>query len=788
MPAYAEQTSGADVVAATTAGTVVVPAGGARVAGGADGIGAESLVAAVRSGNVCRVEAALERIDKAPAAVSRPGGAFAPYAARLFGDGVRGEAERPAPDDDNSGNGGDDDECGRRTAAEKHSLLDARDADGHAALHWAALDGQTRVISMLIDAGACVDVRSVGADQHGQTPLMWACVGGRLDAAALLVRRGADPAAADERGYTPMVHAVQYGFLHIVHWLAQLRPRRSRAAGMPAVMWTAEAEESEQRDAGVGAWSQHAPRLSSSSPSSSSDEEEVVLEEEEEEEELIRVIDHERHTLLHWASYREHLSVVQYLLVCHALETNAQDAAGMTPLHRALQRNNLRISRTLLRRGALDTARNKSGLRPHELALEKGHVPLSEYVAAWARLGREPDPYAEVSVRALTRNPSAASAPGGGGGGGGNGGGGARGKFASRAAMVAGAMPLCAFVKRRIVYGRYGLRLHGLVYFYYYVLAASVGMLYRWFLAANGGATSPLFLALHAMLVVNAVSSAYTTYGDPGSLSGFPPRVLLSMLPAADLKRGGAAVPLRVAAAHREQHDDDDHGRRLMRALFDALTDARNVTRYFCFTCMNIKPPRAKHCVLLDKCVARYDHYCPWMGNTIGAKNHFAFLLCLCSLLWLQASYVYMMVRPVFFDAAYPYGVAALGLRGVVATMPQAVLLLACTSVLALLVLPMAVHQVYLYYVADLTTNESVNYERYTYLTEKQMRAAMCSQFGWWTRRGLCGCCACASRVMLGMRDAPAAAAAGVQDGASKKTDDDDDDGGGGGHGGGGGV
>jgi palmitoyltransferase len=40
-----------------------------------------------------------------------------------------------------------------------------------------------------------------------------------------------------------------------------------------------------------------------------------------------------------------------------------------------------------------------------------------------------------------------------------------------------------------------------------------------------------------------------------------------------------------------------------------------------------VRPLRAKHCAVTDRCVAMFDHYCPWVGNCIGLGNRHFFVL-----------------------------------------------------------------------------------------------------------------------------------------------------------------
>lgn len=46
----------------------------------------------------------------------------------------------------------------------------------------------------------------------------------------------------------------------------------------------------------------------------------------------------------------------------------------------------------------------------------------------------------------------------------------------------------------------------------------------------------------------------------------------------------------------------------------------------FCHECNVWRPPRAHHCRRSNKCVIDFDHYCPWIGQSVGGNNHKHFI------------------------------------------------------------------------------------------------------------------------------------------------------------------
>ena len=46
------------------------------------------------------------------------------------------------------------------------------------------------------------------------------------------------------------------------------------------------------------------------------------------------------------------------------------------------------------------------------------------------------------------------------------------------------------------------------------------------------------------------------------------------------------------------------------------------VSTKYCTVCGIVRPPRASHCRETDRCIERWDHYCPWVGTAVGRRNY----------------------------------------------------------------------------------------------------------------------------------------------------------------------
>jgi ankyrin repeat protein len=124
-----------------------------------------------------------------------------------------------------------------RAALEQKADVNAAQADGMTALHWAAYHDDSEAVKLLLAKGA--DVKA--ANRYGVTPLSIACTNGSATIVEMLLEAGADPKTTLPGGETALMTASRTGKLGAVKALL------SRAAdvnatehkGQTALMWAA---------------------------------------------------------------------------------------------------------------------------------------------------------------------------------------------------------------------------------------------------------------------------------------------------------------------------------------------------------------------------------------------------------------------------------------------------------------------------------------------------------------------------------------------------------------------
>ena len=100
---------------------------------------------------------------------------------------------------------GDASRCAELLALLSPSEVDARDADGHTALHWACDVGCVEVAQKLLELGSDPNAQN----DDGSTALHMACARDFFEIASLLIKSGADVHRVDTDGCAPLEFSSQ---------------------------------------------------------------------------------------------------------------------------------------------------------------------------------------------------------------------------------------------------------------------------------------------------------------------------------------------------------------------------------------------------------------------------------------------------------------------------------------------------------------------------------------------------------------------------------------------------
>ena len=111
-----------------------------------------------------------------------------------------------------------------RALLERKADVNAAQADGATALHWAVYRNDLSLVDVLIGAGANVKA----ANRFGATPLSLACEIGDAGLIERLLKGGADPNEALPRGETPLMFAARTGKVDAIRVLLDHGAQRER--------------------------------------------------------------------------------------------------------------------------------------------------------------------------------------------------------------------------------------------------------------------------------------------------------------------------------------------------------------------------------------------------------------------------------------------------------------------------------------------------------------------------------------------------------------------------------
>ncbi|KAL3915076.1 MAG: hypothetical protein SGPRY_007386 [Prymnesium sp.] len=99
--------------------------------------------------------------------------------------------------------------------------LGGRDSVDHATpAHWAALNGQLKILEWLAAAGSPLHER---VDRSGMQPLHWACTRGHTEVVKMLLAHGGDIDSLDIKSTPPLVIAAQYDHTILVFFLVRAK-------------------------------------------------------------------------------------------------------------------------------------------------------------------------------------------------------------------------------------------------------------------------------------------------------------------------------------------------------------------------------------------------------------------------------------------------------------------------------------------------------------------------------------------------------------------------------------
>jgi ankyrin repeat protein len=427
----------------------------------------------------------------------------------------------------------------------------------------AARDGNTAEVKRLCESGS---YSVLDTAEDGVTALHWAAVNNRISTCQYLVEQGAVvDAKGGQLNGTPLHWACRRGLVYIVHYLIQngADPLRSDVQGYNAL---------------------HLATHSSN----------VML--------LVYLLhqglpvdcqDPNGRTALHWAAYQGDALSVDVLLRWGS-DVKITDTQGFLPLHWGIVNGSRNSLARLIEEGSDMYAKSSDGKTPHVMAAEMNTTAQLE--GALDDCGRFPDGSQKTKYfDARTTNLLC---------------------FFTPFILILLGLVLCTFCGP--IFG---------IILTVATLFGSIKLLKTLVLPSlyNG----------HAALLKSPFQAGIFT----GSAFWVTVKYLTSVLPATFASHPilnfffASIFGLAMYCFFRCMSMDPGYIPKLsgiteQKEVIETLIERGEFdTRHFCFVTYVRKPLRSKFCRQSKRVVARFDHFCPWVWNAIGVRNHRMFVL-----------------------------------------------------------------------------------------------------------------------------------------------------------------
>ena len=213
----------------------------------------------------------------------------------------------------------------------EHELVNCRDLRGWTPLHYAAFNGQTKTLQILVAHGAAVEA----ADKDGATPLHAAATAGYPDTIEALLESGARVNALDHDDNTPLHAAASAGSVPATDALLRHHATLEKRGrnGFTPLHSAADKDQPEVAEFLIA----HGAEINARTDAGD--------------------------TPLHWAAFDDRMNAAA-LLLAQGAAVNPKDKDGNTPLHWAAARGHAEMTELLITHGADMKTKTRLGCTP----------------------------------------------------------------------------------------------------------------------------------------------------------------------------------------------------------------------------------------------------------------------------------------------------------------------------------------------------------------------------------------------------------------------------------------